>query len=48
VIHAAVIRSWLTRWRLTGQARAADLNAELQIVMGLDALLDATNQTPRS
>jgi Domain of unknown function (DUF222) len=32
--------------RLTGQARAADVNAELQIVMGLDALLDATNQTP--
>jgi hypothetical protein len=32
--------------RLTGQATAADVNAELQIVMPLDALLDATNQTP--
>jgi hypothetical protein len=32
--------------RLTGQARAADVNAEVQIVMGLDALLDANNQTP--
>jgi Domain of unknown function (DUF222) len=32
--------------RLTGQATAADVNAELQIVMPLDALLDTTNQTP--
>lgn len=32
--------------RLTGQAQAADVNAEVQIVMGLDALLDANNQTP--
>jgi hypothetical protein len=32
--------------RLTGQATAADVNAELQIVMALDALLDTTNQTP--
>ena len=32
--------------RLTGQADAADVNAELQIVMPLDALLDANNQTP--
>jgi Domain of unknown function (DUF222) len=31
--------------RLTGQAHAADVNAEVQIVMGLDALLDANNQT---
>jgi hypothetical protein len=31
--------------RLTGQAQAADVNAELQIVMGLDVLLDANNQT---
>ncbi|HJY44708.1 MAG TPA: DUF222 domain-containing protein [Propionibacteriaceae bacterium] len=32
--------------RLTGQAQAADVNAEVQIVIGLDALLDANNQTP--
>ncbi len=32
--------------RLTGQATAADVNAEVQIVMDLDALLDASNQTP--
>jgi hypothetical protein len=32
--------------RLTGQADAADVNAELQIVMPLDALLDAKNQSP--
>jgi hypothetical protein len=32
--------------RLTGQANPADVNVELQIVMGLDALLDANNQTP--
>jgi hypothetical protein len=32
--------------RLTGQAEAADVNAELQIVMPLDALLDANNPTP--
>ena len=32
--------------RLTGQAHAADVNAEVQIVMPLDALLDANNQTP--
>ena len=32
--------------RLTGQAHAADVNAEVQIVIGLDALLDANNQTP--
>jgi hypothetical protein len=31
--------------RLTGQATATDVNAELQIVMDLDALLDANNQT---
>jgi hypothetical protein len=31
--------------RLTGQATAADVNAEVQIVMDLDALLDASNQT---
>jgi len=36
VIPAAVIRSWLTRW----------WNVELQIVMGLNTLLDANNQTP--
>jgi hypothetical protein len=32
--------------RLTGQASAADVNAELQIVMPLDALLDGNNQAP--
>jgi hypothetical protein len=32
--------------RITGQAQATDVNAELQIVMGLDALLDANNHTP--
>ena len=32
--------------RLTGQATAADVNAEVQIVMPLDVLLDTTNQTP--
>ena len=32
--------------RLTGQAQADDVNVEVQIVMGLDALLDANNQTP--
>jgi hypothetical protein len=32
--------------RLTGQTNAADVNVELQIVIGLDALLDANNQTP--
>jgi hypothetical protein len=31
--------------RLTGQARAADVNAELQIMMPLDALLDANDHT---
>jgi hypothetical protein len=31
--------------RLTGQAHAADVNAEVQIVIGLDALLDGNNQT---
>jgi Domain of unknown function (DUF222) len=31
--------------RLTGQARAADVNAELQIMMPLEALLDASDQT---
>ena len=31
--------------RLTGQAKRADVNAELQIVMALDALLDANDQT---
>ena len=31
--------------RLTGQAHAADVNAEVQIVIGLDALLDANNST---
>ena len=31
--------------RLTGQANAADVNAELQIVMPVDALLDADNHT---
>jgi hypothetical protein len=31
--------------RLTGQAEAADVNAELHIVMPLDALLDANRQT---
>jgi hypothetical protein len=30
--------------RVTGQPNAADVNAELQIVMPLDALLDANNQ----
>jgi hypothetical protein len=32
--------------RITGQAQATDVNAELQIVMDLDALLDANNHTP--
>jgi hypothetical protein len=32
--------------RLTGQAQATDVNAELQIVMDLDALLDANNHKP--
>jgi hypothetical protein len=32
--------------RLTGQANAADVNAEVQIVMPVDALLDANNHTP--
>ena len=32
--------------RITGQAHATDVNAELQIVMSLDALLDATNHEP--
>ena len=32
--------------RLTGQAHADDVNVEVQIVIGLDALLDANNQTP--
>ena len=32
--------------RLTGQADAADVNAEVQIVMAIDALLDANNHTP--
>ena len=32
--------------RLTGQADAADVNAEVQIVIGLDALLDGNNSTP--
>ena len=32
--------------RLTGQASAADVNAEVQIVMSLDALLYANSQTP--
>ena len=32
--------------RLTGQATAADVSAEVQIVMDLDALLDARNHTP--
>ncbi|HET9779998.1 MAG TPA: DUF222 domain-containing protein, partial [Propionibacteriaceae bacterium] len=31
--------------RLTGQASAADVNAEVQIVMSLDGLLDANDQT---
>jgi hypothetical protein len=31
--------------RLTGQAAAADVNAEVQIVMDLDVLLNANNQT---
>jgi hypothetical protein len=31
--------------RITGQAHASDVNAELQIVMDLDALLDANEQT---
>ena len=31
--------------RLTGQANASDVNAEMQIVIGLDALLDANNHT---
>ena len=31
--------------RITGQAEASDVNAELQIVMDLDALLDANEQT---
>jgi len=31
--------------RITGQAHAADVNAELQIVMSLDALLDANENT---
>ena len=31
--------------RLTGQADAADVNAELQIVMPMEALLDANNHT---
>ena len=31
--------------RITGQAQASDVNAELQIVMDLDALLDANEQT---
>jgi hypothetical protein len=30
--------------RLTGQAHAADVNAEVQIVIGLDALLDGSDQ----
>jgi hypothetical protein len=34
--------------RLTGQAHAADVNAELQIVIGLDALLDAKSRPRRS
>jgi Domain of unknown function (DUF222) len=32
--------------RLTGQAQATDVNAELQIVMDLDVLLDANNHKP--
>lgn len=32
--------------RVTGQAQAADVNAELQIVMDLDVLLDANNHKP--
>jgi hypothetical protein len=32
--------------RLTGQAQATDVTAELQIVMDLDALLDANNHKP--
>jgi Domain of unknown function (DUF222) len=32
--------------RLTGQVQATDVNAELQIVMDLDALLDANNHKP--
>jgi hypothetical protein len=32
--------------RLTGQTQATDVNAELQIVMDLDVLLDATNHKP--
>jgi Domain of unknown function (DUF222) len=32
--------------RLTGQAETTDVNAELQIVMDLDALLDANNHKP--
>jgi len=32
--------------RITGQAQATDVNAELQIVMDLDALLDANNHKP--
>ena len=31
--------------RITGQAEASDVKAELQIVMDLDALLDANEQT---
>ena len=31
--------------RVTGQAKAADVNAELQIVMPLDALLDANDHS---
>jgi Domain of unknown function (DUF222) len=31
--------------RITGQTQASDVNAELQIVMDLDALLDANKQT---
>ena len=32
--------------RITGQTQAADVNAELQIVMDLDALLDANYYKP--
>jgi hypothetical protein len=32
--------------RLTGRVQATDVNAELQIVMDLDALLDANNHKP--
>jgi Domain of unknown function (DUF222) len=32
--------------RITGQARASDVNAELQIMMDLDTLLDANEQRP--